>query len=123
MPNPFAIKEKTGRRISASPIVNSLREAVFEWRKSDYEGASETTKTLLHFWFEEEHKDFQYYFAQREAIETLIYLYEVEKLRGFFDIWKKFDTEQKIDPRAAEEVCPRYVFKMATGSGKTKVMS
>lgn len=123
MPNPFQIKEKGNRRISASPIVNTLREAVFEWRKNDYEGASETTKTLLHFWFEEEHKDLQYYFAQREAIETLVYLYEIEKLRNFFEIWRKFDTEQKIDPRSAEEVCPRYVFKMATGSGKTKVMS
>ena len=102
MPNPFAIKEKAGRRISASPIANALREAVFEWRKSEYDGASETTKALLHYWFEEEHKDFQYYFAQREAIETLIYLYEVEGLRNFFDIWRKFDTAQKIDPRAAE---------------------
>ncbi|TSC79990.1 MAG: type III restriction enzyme [Parcubacteria group bacterium Gr01-1014_29] len=123
MSNPFQIKEKAGRRISVSPIVNSLREAVYEWRKKDYDSASETTKSLLHFWFEEEHKDFQYYFAQREAIETLIYLYEVEGLRNFFDIWRKFDTAQKIDPRAAEEVCSRYVFKMATGSGKTKVMS
>jgi len=123
MPDPFKIKENKDRRISASPIPNSLREAVFNWRKKDYDGASATTKKLLHFWFEEEHKDFQYYFAQREAIETLIYLYEIEKLRNFFDIWKKFDTEQKIDPRAAEEVCPRYVFKMATGSGKTKIMT
>lgn len=123
MPNPFQIKEKHQRLISASPIVNSLREAVFNWRENGYEDASETTNKLLHYWFEEEHKDFQYYFAQREAIETLTYLYEVERLRNFFDIWRKFDTEKAIDPRAAEEVCPRYVFKMATGSGKTKVMS
>lgn len=123
MPSPFEIKEKDKRRISASPIVNSLREAVFNWRKNDYKGASETSKTLLNFWFEEEHKDFRYYFAQREAMETIIYLYEVEKLTNFFDIWKKFDTSKKIDPRAATECCPRYVFKMATGSGKTKVMS
>ncbi|OHA06811.1 MAG: hypothetical protein A3B34_02575 [Candidatus Sungbacteria bacterium RIFCSPLOWO2_01_FULL_54_21] len=123
MPNPFQIKEKNGRRMSASPIVNALREAVFDWRKRGYEGASETTKKLLNFWFEEEHKNFQYYFAQREAVETLVFLYEVQALRTFFDIWRKFDTAQKIDPRAAEEVCPRYVFKMATGSGKTKVMS
>ena len=109
--------------MSASPIVNALREAVFDWRKNEYVGASKTTKTLLHFWFEEEHKDFQYYFAQREAIETLVFLYEVEGLRKFLDIWRKFDIAQNIDPRAAEEACPRYVFKMATGSGKTKVMS
>ena len=123
MQNPNQTSERGKRRISASPIVNTLREAVSDWRKKEYAGASETSKQLLHYWFEEEHPDFQYYFAQREAIETLIYLYEVERLRNFFDIWRKFDTSQKIDPRAAEEVCPRYVFKMATGSGKTKVMS
>ena len=123
MKNPFIIKKKESRRLSASPIVDSLREAVFKWRKDNYQEVSKTTKKLLLYWFEEEHKDFQYYFAQREAIETLIYLYEIKKLRNFFDIWKKFDVLHRIDPRAAMEVCPRYVFKMATGSGKTKVMT
>jgi hypothetical protein len=50
-----------------------------------YPGASDTTRELLAYWFERSHltvaKDgaqipFRYYFCQREAIETLIYLYE-----------------------------------------------
>lgn len=123
MNDPYIIKEPVKRRPSLSPIVNALREAVFEWRKSDYNGASETSKKLLNFWFEEEHKYFQYYFAQRESVETLIYLYEVAQIKEFFELWRKYDVKQLIDPRAAKEICPRYVFKMATGSGKTKVMS
>ena len=61
------------------PLVYKIRLAVKEWRDSDYSGASETTKALLQFWFKPYgHKKngnvFQYYFAQREAIESLIYL-------------------------------------------------
>ncbi len=123
MKNQYVVKEPSSRRPSPSPIVNTVRQAVFEWRKKDYQGASITSKKLLNYWFEEEHQDFEYYFAQRESIETLIYLYEMAKIRDFFELWQKFDSKQMIDPRAAKEVCPRYVFKMATGSGKTKVMS
>lgn len=123
MKDPYGIKDPVKRRQSPSPIVNALRQTVFEWCAKGYDGASETSKKLLNFWFEEDHKDFQYYFAQRESIETLIYLYEVAKIKEFFEMWRKYDVKQIIDPRLATECCPRYVFKMATGSGKTKVMS
>ena len=66
----------------------ALRKKVKEWRLSGYEGASETSKALLKWWFLTDHAVenpngeiflFQYYFAQREAVETVIWLYEVAK--------------------------------------------
>ena len=68
------------------PLVHVLRKKVKAWRDSGYDGASNTSKSLLNWWFKTEHllpkADgttflFQYYFAQREAVETVIYLYDV----------------------------------------------
>src|SRR3989338_7113964 len=68
------------------PLVADLRKRVKEWRDKQYEGASATSKALLNWWFKEEHilydqhgvaSNFRYYFAQREALETVVWLYEV----------------------------------------------
>jgi len=109
------------------PLVYKIRLALKEWRDSDYSGASDTTKALLQFWFKPTgHKKddhvFQYYFAQREAIESIIYLYEVAKARDKFELMR-FDSSGRISTGMFPETWPRYVIKMATGSGKTKVLS
>ena len=65
------------------PLVHSVRVKIAEWRENNYLGASNTSKALLEHWFETEHQKadqdtpFQFYFAQREAVESVIYLYEV----------------------------------------------
>lgn len=68
------------------PLVSKIRKEVKEWRDKRYEGASQTSKALLGWWFERPHQtlpeedavaSFRYYFCQREAIESVIYLYEV----------------------------------------------
>jgi len=109
------------------PLVYKIRLAVKEWRDSDYSGASDTTKALLHFWFKPDgHKNngnvFQYYFAQREAIESIIYLYEIAKAKDKYELMR-FDSSGRISTGMFPESWPRYVVKMATGSGKTKVLS
>lgn len=56
---------------------------VKEWRDNFYFGASDTSRQLLNHWFGRTHtvngNEFRYFFCQREAIETLIYLKEVRK--------------------------------------------
>lgn len=85
-PGEYAVRE--GRRPSKALLVNRLRTAVREWRRGGYQGASEVTRDLFRFWFEEDHQladgtEFRYYFGQREAVETLAYLVEI---RGYSDI-------------------------------------
>ena len=107
------------------PLVHKIRESVYKWRDNDYEGASSTTKALLNFWFNTEHKSqdnvFQFYFAQREAIESIIYLYEIVEAKDKYDLMR-FDSSGRISTGMFEENWTRYVIKMATGTGKTKVM-
>ncbi|MDE0014740.1 MAG: DEAD/DEAH box helicase family protein, partial [Candidatus Poribacteria bacterium] len=113
------------------PLVQKIREQVKTWRDNKYSGASETSKALLNWWFNELHlrdqtdntvSEFQYYFAQREAIETIIYLYDVVKVRDKFDLMR-FDSSGAVSTGLFDEDWRRFVIKMATGTGKTKVMS
>ena len=66
-------------------LINKLRAAVDQWRADAYPGASAVTKRLFNYWFEEDHlvdgEVFRYWFGQREAMETLAYLVEIEKIR------------------------------------------
>jgi len=113
------------------PLVAELRKKVKAWRLSGYEGASDTSKALLQWWFLREHPIenkngetflFQYYFAQREAVETTIWLYEVAKARDKYDLIR-YDSSGAVSAGMFDESWARYVIKMATGSGKTKVLS
>jgi len=115
------------RKPSKAYLVNALRKAVFVWRSQKYPGATATTKRLLQFWFNEDHTTnnvpFEFWFCQREAIEALIYVYEVMKKRNFVDVARDFGSGriQNYDP--SYDQYPLYAFKMATGSGKTYVMA
>lgn len=113
------------------PLVATLRRKVKEFRDSVYVGASETSKSLLNWWFTEPHimpqpdgtsAAFTYFFAQREALETIIYLHDVVGVKDKYDLMR-FDASGVVSAGMFDESWRRYVIKMATGSGKTKVMS
>ncbi len=113
------------------PLVAKVRQEVFAWRGKGYAGASQTSVALLRHWFEASHltenangslSTFHYYFAQREAVETVIWLYEVRGARDKYDLLR-FDASGAVSSGMFAEDWPRYVLKMATGAGKTKVLS
>ncbi len=88
-----ALREQTYDKL-LPPLVATLRKVVKKWRNSNYDGASNTSKALLNWWFNTEHpipqEDgtdfyFQYYFGQREAVETVIYLYEVVEVKDKYE--------------------------------------
>jgi len=146
-----------GRRPSKMLLINKLRAEVDKWRNEGYPGVTETTNELLNFWFNHDHlidnKEFHYWFCQREAIETLIYLFEykkyndlkpviadyaenfrkdlfknaveiVEDLQGNRKVVRYFpELEQEGEQDLPEKGLLRYAFKMATGSGKTYTMA
>jgi type III restriction enzyme len=130
------------------PLVNALRDDVKRWRESGWENASETTKKLLRHWWRED-RGRRLFFCQVEAVETIVYLREILAL-GKKPRWTPKLTlddfnilGQGKNPRPEEWVARvaqhpkladipneagvkaihRYACKMATGSGKTVVMS
>jgi len=92
-------------------LVNYLRDEVRAWRGDGWQGTAVVTRRLLEWWFErdEERKAVgkRFFFCQQEAVETVIYLYEVQNRR-------------KI-PETGDLL--RYALKLATGTGKTVVMA
>jgi len=114
--------------LATAPCIPPIREAVKAWRETDYKGVTKTTYELLNYWFRTDHKlpngsRFKYHLAQREAIETLIYVYEVEKVRTRTSLLEKFAYSTKNLRLPPYDDFARYCIKMATGSGKTKVMA
>ncbi|HEY3353162.1 MAG TPA: hypothetical protein VGQ83_07950 [Polyangia bacterium] len=91
--------------------------------------ASETTVRLLQHWFRREphmmrHSDrvepFKYWPHQRRLVETCIYLYEVRGIRRTEELYELAGVESlgpQRDPWA------KLGGQLATGSGKTKMMS
>jgi type III restriction enzyme len=113
------------------PLVANIRAAVSNWRKLGYAGASDTSCALLDWWFGTPHQiersdgvatEFRYYFAQREAVETIIWLHDAKRARDKFDLLR-FDASGAVSTGMFDEDWPHYVIKMATGAGKTKVVS
>ncbi len=125
-----ALRELSSEKLMP-PLVSQLRKGVKEWRDSAYAGATATSRSLLNWWFKTPHllpkadgsmAEFQYYFAQREALETIIYLYDVVEVQDKFDLMR-FDSSGAVSAGMFDETWRRFVVKMATGSGKTKVLS
>lgn len=119
----FNIEEQ----LTTAACVPAIREAVKAWRAGGYKGITDTTRELLNFWFNNDHRlpdgqAFRFHAAQRNAIETLIYLYEVAKVRSRKELLAKYAFSTKGLRMPPYDDFARYCLKMATGSGKTFVM-
>ncbi len=114
--------------LKTAPCVPAIREALADWRRRGYKGVTSTTQALLDYWFHTDHRlpdrrPFRYHDSQRAAIETLIYLYEVARVHRHKDLIEKFVPQTQDLHLLQYDNFARYCIKMATGSGKTKVMS
>ncbi|CAG0967476.1 hypothetical protein ANRL3_01276 [Anaerolineae bacterium] len=100
--------------------VNLIRERMRDWQQQHYIGATRMTLELLNYW-RREGRQHRLFFAQLEAVETIIFLHEARTdfLQGI-DI----PIDEISDDRRANgyNAFKRYACKMATGSGKTTVM-
>lgn len=115
-------------KLRTAPCIPALREAVKAWRAGGYKGTTDTTRSLLSFWFETDHRlpdgrSFAYHYSQRAAIETLIFVWEYEKVRSRKGLLERYAETLKDVKLPPYDEFARYCIKMATGSGKTKVMS
>jgi len=124
-----SLRETSSERLMP-PLVTKIRERVHDFRENNYEGASNTSKALLNWWFKTDHpipgtmpeEYFKYFFSQREAIEALIYLHDVAKIENQQQL-KQYDSSSQLSSQHFIESWRRYVLKLATGAGKTKVLS
>jgi len=57
-------------------LVNMIRPRVRKWRESGYPNTTGTTRKLLSYWADKEHREQKLFFCQLEAVETAIWLTE-----------------------------------------------
>lgn len=107
-------------------LVNQMREQVSAWRREGWPGVtSRVTRDLLTHWFANPDSQpwHKLFFAQREAIETAIWLNEVAaRSNQGPHVLKQLRLAQESVGRG-DDALPRIGFKMATGTGKTVVMA
>ncbi len=99
--------------------IDSLRDEVRQWREAGWPRTSNATRELLEYWARGpgEGPVFILFYAQREAVETIIYLTEavdpdhwmIRRLKDLANGWSRGLT--------------RLALRMATGTGKTVVMA
>jgi type III restriction enzyme len=130
------------------PLVNLLREDIRWLRQNNYEKwGNGVTAQLLRYWARAD-RSRRLFFCQREAVEAILYLFEfrIWKLRRVNKSWALKDEDLArllhgerpsfsfagqeffptlVDPSPDPQFAPlqRMACKMATGSGKTVVMS
>lgn len=103
--------------------INALRSEVEKWRKlpADQWRVTAETERLLKHWRHHDFDEWRPFFCQREAVETAIWLTEVAPTLG-----KRGKTFLDLLDRARDAANPgldRLALKLATGAGKTMVMS
>lgn len=110
--------EWTQDRVAENKFINQVRDRVSLWRRGGYLYVTPTTKKLLEYWTNPD-RERKLYFCQIEALEAVIYITEVAKKCG--DNWIENQLRQFNED--ANPLLFRMACKMATGSGKTVVIS
>lgn len=114
---------KSKQKYDVNLLVNTIRRHVEGWRSlknpADW-GVTPATARLLTHWRSHQFNGPRPFFCQVEAVETMIWLTEVARGdRKFKPIWDQIiDANNDANPELM-----RLAMKMATGSGKTTVMS
>jgi len=93
---------------------------VDQWRSSGWVGATPVTKQLLEYWTHSE-RITRIYWAQIEALETIIWLHEIAP--SFNDPALSILDNLKLSNQDYNDELYRLALKMATGTGKTLVMA
>ena len=100
-------------------LVERLRKLVRDWRHAGWPGTTSATRLLLEYWSRPPGEGPRYspFWAQREAVETTVYLTEVAS-HGSPEL-----RELREHARRWSRGLMRLAISMATGTGKTRVMA
>jgi type III restriction enzyme len=141
-----------GRAHGHARVISEVRRMVDAWRGFELGAAADaypdreplyapvvpgehetsaTTQALLRHWFRREPHViragnsagtmlFKYWPHQRRLVETFVYLYEVRRVRRTEDLWRLVGEEPLTTQR---DPWTKLGGQLATGSGKTKMMS
>ena len=115
------------------PLAKSIEPIIEKWSMDNYPAVNGkqityATRELMDYWFSDmAHEGEAFHICQRRAIETIIYCYEILSIPHVEALFEQFSCEllEKDNLRHGIESMehPRFAIKMATGTGKTWVLT
>lgn len=115
------------------PLAKSIEPVIEKWSQENYPAVNgkqitHATRELMEYWFSDmAHEGEAFHICQRRAIETIIYCYEILSIPHVEALFEQFSCEllEKENLRHGIESMehPRFAIKMATGTGKTWVLT
>src|SRR3989338_9953986 len=115
------------------PLAKSIEPTINEWAKNNYPAVkgkeiTPVTRELFNWWFSDQvHENDQFHICQRRALETIIYCYEILNLPLVGTLFKIFSPKllekENLKTGIDKIKYPRFGIKMATGTGKTWVIT
>ncbi|HMB45711.1 MAG TPA: DEAD/DEAH box helicase family protein [Candidatus Methanoperedens sp.] len=115
------------------PLAKSIEPVIEKWSQENYPAVNgkqitHATRELMDYWFSDiAHEGEAFHICQRRAIETIIYCYEILSIPHVEALFEQFSCEllEKENLRHGIESMehPRFAIKMATGTGKTWVLT
>lgn len=115
------------------PLAKAIEPVIEEWSNNNYppvngKEITHITRELLNWWFSEQvHEREHFHICQRRALETIIYCYEildVPLVESLFEVFSSNLLDKENLKKGIEEIKhPRFGIKMATGTGKTWVIT
>jgi len=115
------------------PLAKAIEPIVQKWSEDNYPAVNgkqitHITRELLNWWFSEQvHENDNFHICQRRALETMIYCYEILDIPFVEKMFSTFAPnllEKENLMKGVENLKhPRFGIKMATGTGKTWVIT
>ncbi len=115
------------------PLAKAIEPVIEKWSADNYppvngRQVTHVTRELMDYWFSDmAHEGESFHPCQRRAIETIIYCYEILGIPHVEALFEQFSCEllEKENLRHGIESMehPRFAIKMATGTGKTWVLT
>src|SRR3989344_5031969 len=128
----MAKKSKT-ELFGKHPLAKAIEPVVEEWSKNNYPAVNGkeityVTRELFKWWFSDQaHENENFHICQKRALETIIYCYEILNIplvETLFEIFSSNLLEKENLKAGIEKMKhPRFAIKMATGTGKTWVIT
>ena len=115
------------------PLAKSIEPIIEKWTNDNYppvngKQISNISRDLMNWWFSDQmHEGQNFHICQRRALETIIYCYEIldrPLIKTLFEVFSSGLLEKENLKAGIEHLKhPKYGIKMATGTGKTWVIT
>jgi len=129
----MAAKKSKTELFGKHPLAKAIEPVIEEWAGNGYPAVNgrqitDVTRELFNWWFTEQaHEEDAFHICQRRALETLVYCYEilgVPLVKILYETFSPVLLEQENLKKGIEKIVhPRFGIKMATGTGKTWIIT